>query len=128
MVPSGSRRLQISRRRLLIGSAAFGGTMLGASVPNGLAAPGVITSDRERPQIPYGVMSGDPTGSRAIIWSKTDRPARMLLEFATREDFRGAQRVVGPAALASSDTTHGSIWDRFPGCTGLLSRKLPGFS
>jgi alkaline phosphatase D len=35
-------------------------------------------------------MGGDPTGSRAIIWSKTDRPARMLLEFATREDFRGA--------------------------------------
>jgi alkaline phosphatase D len=97
--------LQISRRRLLIGSAAFGGTALGTGVPSGLAAPGVITSDRERPQIPYGVMSGDPTGGRAIIWSKTDRPARMLLEFATREDFRGAQRVAGPAALASSDYT-----------------------
>jgi alkaline phosphatase D len=105
MVPSGSRRLQISRRRLLIGSAAFGGTALGTGVPSGLAAPGVITSDRERPQIPYGVMSGDPTGGRAIIWSKTDRPARMLLEFATREDFRGAQRVAGPAALAASDYT-----------------------
>jgi alkaline phosphatase D len=105
MVPSGSRCPRISRRRLLIGGAAFGGTALGAKVPSGLAAPGVITSDGERPQIPYGVMSGDPTGGRAIIWSKTDRPARMLLEFATREDFRGAQRVVGPAALAASDYT-----------------------
>src|SRR5256885_1177232 len=105
MVPRGMRRLQISRRRLLIGSAAFGGTALGTGLPIALAAPGIITSDRERPQIPYGVMSGDPTGGRAIIWSKTDRPARMLIEFATREDFQGAQRAAGPAALAASDYT-----------------------
>jgi alkaline phosphatase D len=29
----------------------------------------------------------------------------MLVEFATREDFRGAQRITGPAALAVSDYT-----------------------
>jgi alkaline phosphatase D len=95
----------ISRRRLLTGGAVFGGALLGGKLPGGLAAPGVIASDQERPQIPYGVMSGDPTGGRAIIWSKTDRPARMLVEYATREDFRGAQRVAGPAALADSDYT-----------------------
>src|SRR5262245_57190321 len=105
MVRSRADLLHISRRRLLTGSAAFCGAWLGGRLPGGLAAPGVITSDRERPQIPYGVMSGDPTRGRAIIWSKTDRPARMLLEFATREDFRGAQRVAGPAALAASDYT-----------------------
>src|SRR6266478_3542393 len=98
-------RLRVSRRRLLIGGAAFGGTALGGRVPSDLAAPGVVTSDRVRPQIPYGVMSGDPTGGRAIIWSKTDRPARMLVEYATREDFRDAQKVAGPAAIAVSDYT-----------------------
>jgi hypothetical protein len=72
-------RLRVSRRRLLVGGAAFGGTVLGGRVTSGLAAPGVVTSDRTRPQTPYGVMSGDPTGGRAIIWSKTDRPARMLV-------------------------------------------------
>src|SRR5439155_15690833 len=95
----------VSRRRLLVGAAAFGGTVPGGGVPRGQAAPGVVTSDGTRPQIPYGVMSGDPTGGRAIIWSKTDRPARMLVEYATREDFRDAQQVAGPAALAVSDYT-----------------------
>src|SRR6266436_8063103 len=98
-------RSRVSRRRLLVGGAAFGGMVLGSRVRSGLAAPGVVTSDRARPQIPYGVMSGDPTGGRAIIWSKTDRPARMHVEYATREDFRDAQRVAGPAALAVSDYT-----------------------
>src|ERR1700730_10522638 len=98
-------RLRVSRRRLLMGGAAFGGTVLGGGGRSGLAAPGAVTSDGTRPQVPYGVMSGDPTGGRAIIWSKTDRPARMLGECATREDFRDAQRVAGPAALAVSDYT-----------------------
>src|SRR5438094_1172638 len=98
-------RLRVSRRRLLVGAAAFGGTVPGGRVPRGQAAPGVVTSDGTRPQIPYGVVSGDPTGGRAIIWSKTDRPARMLVKYATREDFRDAQQVAGPAALAVSDYT-----------------------
>ncbi len=109
MAQSRTQRLHISRRRLLIGSAAFGGTALAGRLPTGLAAPALITSDRERPQIPCGVMSGDPTGGRAIIWSKTDRPARMLVEFATREDFRDAQRVPGPALWRFPITPRGSI-------------------
>jgi alkaline phosphatase D len=105
MAQSGTKRLHIGRRRLLAGAAAFGGMVLGGRLSTGLAAPGVVISDRERPQIPCGVMSGDATGGRAIIWSKTDRPARMFVEYATREDFRGAQQVAGPAALAVSDYT-----------------------
>ena len=95
----------INRRRLLVGGAALGGTALCGGSRVGLAAPAVLISDSERPQIPYGVMSGDPTDGRAIIWSKTDRPARMLVEYATREDFAGSQKAVGPAALAVSDYT-----------------------
>jgi len=105
MRANGGRRLRISRRQLLIGGAVLGGTALGTRLPTGLAAPGVITSDTQRPQIPYGVMSGDPTGGRAIIWSKTDRPARMLVEFSPHEDFHVVQRIKGPAALAASDYT-----------------------
>jgi alkaline phosphatase D len=105
MALSGTKPLHISRRRLLIGGTVVGATVLGGSLRSGLAAPGVVASDSARPQIPGGVMSGDPTGGHAIVWSKTDRPARMLVEYATREDFRDAQRVTGPAALAVSDYT-----------------------
>jgi hypothetical protein len=50
---------------VLLGGAAFGGAVLADRHPIALAAPAPITSDRERPHIPYGVMSGDPTGGRA---------------------------------------------------------------
>src|SRR6202048_4238157 len=105
MAQGSAYRLRVTRRRMLIGGAAFGGTVLGGRVPSGLAAPGVVTSDRARPQIPCGVMSGDPAGGRAIIWSKSDPPARTLVAYATRGGFRDAQRVAGPAALAVSDYT-----------------------
>src|SRR5688500_13158775 len=49
-----------------------------------------------RPAIPFGVSSGDVTGDRAIIWSRTDRPARMLVEWSTTESFQDARRVRGP--------------------------------
>jgi alkaline phosphatase D len=68
-------------------------------------APAIITSDKLRPTIPYGVQSGDVTSDRAIIWSRSDRPARMIVEYAANEAFRDAQRVVGPAAMETSDFT-----------------------
>src|SRR5258708_6740758 len=114
-------RLRIGRRSLLRGAGAFWSTAAAGTICHPLPAPpgaaqtspappAVATSDKDRPQIPYGVMTGDPTtgsaaGGRAIIWSKTDRPARMLVEYATREDFRNARQVAGPAALAVSDYT-----------------------
>jgi hypothetical protein len=43
------RRFRITRRRVLLGGAAFGGAVLADRHPIGLAAPAPITSDRERP-------------------------------------------------------------------------------
>jgi len=68
-------------------------------------APAVVTPDRLRPQIPYGVQSGDVTGDRAVVWSRSDRPARLVVEWATNDAFRDARRVTGPAALAPTDFT-----------------------
>ena len=98
-------RVRINRRALLKRAAGFGGTALLLPRHTFAQAPGVVTAEAERPKIPLGVMSGDPTGGRAVIWSKTDRPARMLVEYATREDFAGASRVEGPAALPVTDYT-----------------------
>jgi alkaline phosphatase D len=50
-------------------------------------------------------MTGDITSGRVIVWSKVDRPARMLVEYATTETFRDVQRMIGPAALEDSDFT-----------------------
>src|SRR5260370_10546958 len=68
-------------------------------------APAVVTSDALRPQVPYGAMSGDVTADRAIVWSKTDRSARMIVEYSTTETFKDARRIVRPAALEDTDFT-----------------------
>jgi alkaline phosphatase D len=68
-------------------------------------APATVTPDRLRPATPYGVQSGDVTADRAIVWSKTDRPARLVVEYATDAAFRNPRSLRGPAALAESDFT-----------------------
>src|SRR5262249_12861399 len=58
-----------------------------------------------RPSIPYGVASGDVTSNAAIVWSRSNKPSRIVVEYATTDSFRHARRVQGPAALAVSDFT-----------------------
>ncbi len=100
----------LSRRALLTRSALAGGGLLaGALVPaRGFAqasAPAVITSDKMRPMLPSGVQAGDLLGDRAILWARADRPARLLVEWATTESFADARRVPGPAALEDAEFT-----------------------
>jgi alkaline phosphatase D len=103
-------RYRLSRRALLCRSALAGGGLIAAGGLVGRAfaqqsAPAVITSERMRPSLPYGVQTGDLAGDRAILWARADRPARMLVEWATTEAFEDARLISGPAALEDSDFT-----------------------
>src|SRR5258706_10977981 len=98
----------VSRRAVVRSGARLGAGAVAAAVlaRTGFAqAPAVVTSDRTRPQMPLGVQSGDMAGDRAVVWSKTDRPARLTVEWSTTESFRNAHRIVGPAALEIDDFT-----------------------
>lgn len=100
----------ITRRRFLLRSVITGGSLIVADAfsKSGLAqvkAPGIITSDKMRPTIPYGVASGDITTGSAMIWSRCDRAAKMIVEYDTSESFRNSKRILGPAALETSDYT-----------------------
>lgn len=65
-------------------------------------APGVLPGDR--PIASYGVMSGDVIPGRAMVWSRSDRPARMLVNW--RVGSAGElRRVVGPHCLETTDYT-----------------------
>jgi alkaline phosphatase D len=55
--------------------------------------------------MPQGIASGDVTSGRAVVWSRTDRPARMIVEYSTTDTLTNALRRVGPSALESSDYT-----------------------
>ena len=68
-------------------------------------APAIVIADNQRPQIPFGVQSGDITPGRAIVWSRSDRSARMIVDYATTESFQNSQRIIGPAAIEPTDFT-----------------------
>jgi alkaline phosphatase D len=68
-------------------------------------APAIITSERERPRIDYGVSAGPRGSNHAIIWAHVDRPARIHVEYATTASFSNARRVRGETASSSTGLT-----------------------
>ena len=99
-----SRRALLRRSVLASGGLIASGTVVGRALAQP-HAPAVITSERMRPQLPYGVKSGDLSGNQAIVWARADRSARMMVEWATTESFSYPHLVRGPAALEDSDFT-----------------------
>lgn len=59
----------------------------------------------QRPTLAKGVMSGDVVPGRAMVWSATDRPACMQVQWDTTPRFADARTVRGPLALDVSDWT-----------------------
>ena len=98
-------RRGVSRRRFLAHTVAAGCLGIGAPFILRSRAALAATSDTALPGLPYGVASGDVGTDSAVIWSRSDRAARMIVEYATTESFADARRVVGPAALEDSDYT-----------------------
>lgn len=94
----------IDRRRFLHTSALLTGAPL-ISPALAQTAPAAITRDTMRPQMPYGVQSGDATADSAVIWTRADRPARLWVEWSSTASFTNPQRVRGPFLLEDSDYT-----------------------
>ena len=94
------RRTLLSKALLLTGAGALPGLSSAQS-----AAPAVITRDAMRPQFPSGVQSGDARADSAIVWTRSDRPARMWVEWSSTASFANPNRVRGPHLLEESDFT-----------------------
>src|SRR3954451_21275409 len=70
-----------------------------------IAGPAILRAETSRPKAEQGVMVGDVSPSGAMIWSRADRPSRMVVEYSTTESFRDARKVPGPVAAEASDFT-----------------------
>jgi len=91
-------------RRRFIGRAAAAAAGIATVGPRAFGqAPAIVTRDAARPAVAQGAAVGDVGAGRALVWSRTDRPARMVVEWATSDRFENARRVVGPNALETSD-------------------------
>ncbi|MGW0118636.1 alkaline phosphatase D family protein [Streptomyces sp. NPDC003327] len=85
-------------RGSLAASAALG---LGGAA--GLAAPAFALSGR--PGAGCGVQTGDVTAHSGLVWVRSDRPARMVVETSATESFRHVRRHHGPLLGAGTDFT-----------------------
>ena len=90
---------RLSRRHFLRSTAAAGLITAGS-----LASPR-LSRAAQRPVITHGVQSGDIGVDRGVLWSRTDRPANAIFEWATTESFRDVRHLPKVAALPESDFT-----------------------
>lgn len=104
-VTDWDRRSMKRRDFLKLTGAAAGFVTTGPLTLRAARSPAIVTLDRARPSVPFGVQAGDVLSDRAIVWSRTDRPSRMLVEFSMNEVFRDSWRTRGPVALQSNDFT-----------------------
>lgn len=91
--------MNLSRRQLLAASTVAGAT---------LAVPGVANANvvrRDRPGLPSGIMSGDVSTNSAVVWSRTDRRARMVVDLTSNGRFDRAIRLHGPVTGPDQDFT-----------------------
>ena len=94
-------------RRQFLKQALAGGVALSGigGILYSRQAPAVIASDSLRPMASWGLQIGDVVGDRAIVWSRSDKPARMFVEWSRDESFANAMTLRGPYALDVTDMT-----------------------
>jgi alkaline phosphatase D len=84
--------------------------MFGAAGAAALAAcrRGAQVQSR-RPRVTHGVQSGDVQlagdAASAVVWARSDEPARMVVEWSRSPAFTGATRVGGPVVTPETDGT-----------------------
>ncbi|MEI2385630.1 alkaline phosphatase D family protein [Breoghania sp. JC706] len=98
-----------SRRSFLKSTAATG--LLAAA--GGLAMP-ALSRAASRPVISHGLQSGDVTTNSGMVWTRADRPSKVMFEIATREDFANARRLSPLNALPDSDLTAKRLIENLP--------------
>jgi alkaline phosphatase D len=88
-----SQKLTLSRRAFMTTSAAASFT---------LAMPSISRAS-SRPVFTHGVQSGDVDSMSGVIWTRTDRPSKVMFEYATRESFSNAVKLPPMDTLPNSD-------------------------
>lgn len=101
--------IKVGRRKFLLRAASFG--TLAAS---GTIAKPFISRAADRPLITHGIQSGDISADGGMVWARTDRPARMIVEAATSDSFKDIHSAVAIDALPESDFTAKALIENVP--------------
>ena len=96
-----------TRRRFLTHAASL-------AAPIALGGFPALSRAADRPIISHGVQSGDVTTDSGVVWSRADRPSRMLVEIAATESFKHIRHAVFIDALPESDFTAKALVEGLP--------------
>ncbi|RCV54399.1 alkaline phosphatase D family protein [Marinitenerispora sediminis] len=89
-------------RRTLLRAGAVG---LGAAAVTGFAGAPALARGGDRPLLTHGIQLGDPRTDGAVVWTRADRAARMLVEVSSRPDFKRSRTIRGPELTPATDGT-----------------------
>ncbi len=92
-------------RRTVLRGAALGAGAAASGLLAGRASAAPLLVRRDRPLLPLGVQSGDVRAGGAVLWTKADRPSRLVAEISRDPSFRRARTVRGPVVTAATDFT-----------------------
>jgi len=99
----------LTRRHLLVRSAST----LALAGFGSLARP-YLSRAADRPRITCGLQSGDVSTNSAMVWARADRPARMQVEYSTRESFDAILGAASADALPDRDFTSKILLEGLP--------------
>jgi alkaline phosphatase D len=102
MTEDGKNRPTVSRRWFLRGASGFA------------AAPAISGPAEARPLIMDGVTAGDVTANSAVIWARSDRIARLYVDWSTDEKFRKTTQMPFQTVTARSGHTGQVILNNLP--------------
>lgn len=119
-MPSSSRLILprpagLTRRGLLASGAAAAGLV---------AMPAILRASAA-PAFSHGVQSGEASASGGVVWTRVDRPSRLMLEVSTTESFADPRRVAMLNALPESDLTVKCRLDGLPADQHVFYRFTP---
>jgi len=98
----------LTRRRFLMtltSAAAAGGHKAAAAFPSRLA---------QRPLVTHGVQSGDVSMDGGMVWARSDRPARLLIEASSTSNFANICHASFADALPETDFTAKALLEDLP--------------
>ncbi len=92
-----TRSAPFTRRSFLVSTGA-----VALTAASGFALPSYSRANA-RPVFTHGVQSGDVDATTGMIWTRTDRPARVSIEVSTTESFTDAIKLPPLNAFPDSD-------------------------
>jgi alkaline phosphatase D len=100
----------VMTRRRFIATGASTVALAGA----GAVATPSISRVADRPVFTHGIQSGDVHADSAVVWARSDRPARMLVDVSTTDSFKSILGTTCVDALVETDHTAKALIEDLP--------------